>query len=122
MKVCPNSAKLNLQVAKLRLNEGNATGARVHVDIAKKIDPNFCDIEFQDAVIMIMHENKLEEGIQLLSKNLRCVYTNTEALNALQVIYIYIYYICIMYIIYIYIYIVICFLCIYYKIYYIIYI
>eukprot|EP01041_Mallomonas_annulata_P010329 gene10329-21554_t len=74
-KVCPRSAKLNLQIAKIRLNEGNATAARRHVNNAAKIDPDFCDVGYQDAILKVIHEGDVEGGLEVAANNLRCIYT-----------------------------------------------
>ena len=44
--VCHTSAKLHIQVAKLRLHEYNITRAEYHIKTAKAIDPSFCDIGY----------------------------------------------------------------------------
>eukprot|EP00607_Mallomonas_marina_P010065 CAMPEP_0182417372 /NCGR_PEP_ID=MMETSP1167-20130531/1833_1 /TAXON_ID=2988 /ORGANISM="Mallomonas Sp, Strain CCMP3275" /LENGTH=524 /DNA_ID=CAMNT_0024590889 /DNA_START=499 /DNA_END=2073 /DNA_ORIENTATION=- len=84
MNVCPNSAKLHLQVAKLKLNEANPKEARKLIEEAKVIDPEFCDIEYQEAILKIMYENDLEGGLKIAAKNLRCIYTNMQSLELLQ--------------------------------------
>ena len=38
------------QVAKIRMNEHNFSGAEFHIDQAKIIDPDFCDIDMQYAL------------------------------------------------------------------------
>jgi hypothetical protein len=47
LQVCPGSAKLHKQVAQLRQMQGNFTGMKAELDIAKSIDPEFCDLSFQ---------------------------------------------------------------------------
>ena len=41
---------VHFQIAKLRMNNLNLTGARWHVDHAREIDPDFCDVDFQYAM------------------------------------------------------------------------
>lgn len=87
MNVCPRSAKLHLQVAKIRLNENNPKLARKLVNKALEIDPDFCDIGYQDAILKIVYENDLEGGLKAAAKNLRCIYTNMQSLELLQKIW-----------------------------------
>jgi hypothetical protein len=47
LQVCPESAKLHKQVAQLRQMQGNFTGMKAELDVAKAIDPDFCDLSFQ---------------------------------------------------------------------------
>ena len=47
LDVCPNSAKLNLQVTKLYLNRGDYEDAARHIAATKRIDPEFCDVWYQ---------------------------------------------------------------------------
>ena len=51
-KVCPTSAKLNLQISKLHFNEGNITGSRYYVNKAYEIDPEFCDIGYEEVRLL----------------------------------------------------------------------
>ena len=53
IEVCPNSAKLQHHVGQLALNAGNLTTARAHLARARAIDPEFCDIDVQDALVHI---------------------------------------------------------------------
>lgn len=53
LDVCPNSAKLNLQVTKIYVNRGDYADAERHITAAKTIDPEFCDIWFQVSSIII---------------------------------------------------------------------
>jgi hypothetical protein len=41
---------------------GNLKGARVHVDIAKEIDPDFCDVGYQEAILQVGDERQ-EQGL-----------------------------------------------------------
>lgn len=65
LEVCPRSAKLQLQVngsdreyflvnlnevAKLEVNSGNYAQAERHISAAKEIDPDFCDVGYQEAL------------------------------------------------------------------------
>jgi hypothetical protein len=37
---------------------GKLKEARVHVDIAKEIDPDFCDIGYQEAILQVNDERQ----------------------------------------------------------------
>jgi hypothetical protein len=37
---------------------GKLQEARVHVDIAKEIDPDFCDIGYQEAILQVNDEGQ----------------------------------------------------------------
>lgn len=63
LEVCPRSAKLNLQVAKLRVNEGNFEAAMKHIWATKDIDPDFCDVGYQEALVQLGHFHSVEGAI-----------------------------------------------------------
>lgn len=106
-KVCPNSSKINLQVAKIYINHKNFYKAMKMVEKAKSIDPEFCDIEYTEALILLSqateeaasvstsshssssnlfsdYEEKLEKAMHLCLKNLQCVFTNKLSYKLLQ--------------------------------------
>jgi len=83
LRVCPRSAKANLQVAKLRINEGKFSEAKRHVDAAKSIDPDFCDVGYQEALIAIKLDSDLGKAIDLTAKNLNCVFTSMNSMELL---------------------------------------
>jgi hypothetical protein len=58
LKVCPHSAKINLQVAKIYINETNYHKAMKLVNHAKEIDPTFCDVEYTEALILLSQANE----------------------------------------------------------------
>eukprot|EP00981_Chlorochromonas_danica_P015886 scaffold14720_cov172-Ochromonas_danica.AAC.11 len=108
IEVCPNSAKAHLQVSKLYSGQQKLAKAWEHLEISKRIDPEFCDTEFQEAYLYVMEANQyqtelmkekqavlgeeaIEEHRQLLNqaaevalKNLPCIYTNRQSLELLQ--------------------------------------
>jgi hypothetical protein len=53
LKVCPQSAKMNLQVSKVWSQRGYLKRAKLHLDRAKSIDPDFCDTGYQDAILTL---------------------------------------------------------------------
>lgn len=84
---CPNSAKLQLQVAKLHLNAGQHDKARVHIARAKEIDPNFCDIGYQEALLALVGDGDSVRAMELAADNLQCIYSSKGALELLQKIW-----------------------------------
>ena len=84
-RVCPDSAKLNLQISKLYVNEGNLKLSRKHLERAKRIDPDFCDVGYEEALILLM-EGNTEAATKVALQNLGCIYTSRgsfEILNTL---------------------------------------
>lgn len=45
---------MHLQVAKLEVNSGNYKQAQIHIAAAKEIDPDFCDVGYQEALYVAM--------------------------------------------------------------------
>jgi len=84
LKVCPNSAKLQLQVAKLHMNDGEHVQARERVDRAFEIDPTFCDIGYQEALLKLFHERDIHGAMEAAADNLECVFTNTKSWELLN--------------------------------------
>jgi tetratricopeptide (TPR) repeat protein len=85
--VCPDSAKLNLQIAKLYLNDQNFTAAQFHIDRALSIDPTFCDISHQRALLALVAHADFEEAIVHLLDSLKCVYTLASSWKLLSQIW-----------------------------------
>lgn len=86
-QICPQSAKLNLQIAKIYLNEHNYTAAESHIQHALSIDPNFCDISHQQALLSILYHQDIDTAIQHLLKSLSCVYTLSSSWKILSQIW-----------------------------------
>jgi tetratricopeptide (TPR) repeat protein len=84
LKVCSNSAKLQLQVAKLHMNDGEHVQARERVDRALEIDPDFCDIGYQEALLKLFHERDIHGAMEAAADNLECVFTNTKSWELLN--------------------------------------
>ena len=82
--VCPRSAKLNLQLGKLYLNNGNYSIADNYVQMAKQIDPEFCDVGYQEALLKIFYENNIEDSIELAANNLNCIFTSRQSVELLN--------------------------------------
>jgi tetratricopeptide (TPR) repeat protein len=81
LKVCPRSAKLNLQVAKIYVNRGDyATGERF-VNKAEEIDPEFCDVGYQKALITLFHYEDVEQAMSIAIDNLACPFSNVGSLE-----------------------------------------
>jgi hypothetical protein len=92
LRTCPNSAKHNLQVAKIYVNSAESSTnpravlakARYHVDRAKDIDPRFCDTGYQEAMLQILYHQNATAAIEALVDNLDCVYTARNSLVLLE--------------------------------------
>ena len=108
LDVCPNSAKLNLQVTKLYLNRGDFEDAARHIAATKSIDPEFCDVWYQvilhltlikvilfiilncdicnlqEALMNVLYYNNMDEAVSKLSDSLSCVFTSSGAFTLLQ--------------------------------------
>lgn len=90
LAVCPQSAKMNLQVSKVWSQRGNFKKARKHLEIAQKIDPDFCDTGYQDVVITMSvaategGRNYLDIAAEKAVKNLHCIYTNSATITLLS--------------------------------------
>lgn len=80
LNVCSRSAKLQLQVTKLKLNEGKFEEAARHVALAKEIDPEFCDVWYQEALLNIAYYHDMDAAIEKLADSLQCIFTNTGVL------------------------------------------
>lgn len=90
LKVCPHSAKLNLQVSKVWSQKGDLKRARKHLQRAMEIDPDFCDTGYQDVVLTAAGEGKgatLDLAAEKAIKNLHCIYTNTATFSLLSQIW-----------------------------------
>ena len=83
LKVCPRSAKNNLQVAKLFVNQGEYTAAMPYVTAAKTIDPEFCDVGYQEALIKVMHHHDIQGGMEAAAGNLGCAFTANASIDLL---------------------------------------
>jgi hypothetical protein len=105
LRTCPNSAKLNLQVAKIHVNSVDVEimqapageserekalcqqylmTARYHVDRAKTIDPTFCDAGYQEALLQVLYHQNNTMAMEVLVENLSCVYTAHQSLALLE--------------------------------------
>jgi len=78
LKVCPESAKSHLEISKifsgLYPEKLNLTLARSHLEKAELIDPTFCDVNQQVALILFQ-ENKYLEFEDRLTKAVLCEFT-----------------------------------------------
>lgn len=87
LSVCPNSAKLNLQVARIHLRHQQHQKAKQHLNKAKLIDPDFCDLHYFEAVVMISMNEDVDTAIDLLVRSLHCIYTSQSAIMLLYQIW-----------------------------------
>lgn len=83
LKVCPTSAKVQLQVGRMYLNEGKYDKASSHIAAAKKIDPDFCDIGYQEALLLLFKDNNVVGAMEAAANNLGCVFTNKQSFELL---------------------------------------
>lgn len=79
LAVCPESAKVHLQVGKIYINTGDFEKAIHHIHMAKHIDSDFCDVGYQEAIIQLLHYKDMDGAIKLAAENLNCVYTNMHS-------------------------------------------
>jgi len=86
-KTCPRSAKLQLQMAKLRLNNAEYAAAEKYIDRAEKIDPDFCDVGYQKALLQLMYKHDVQGAMKTAAGNLQCVYTNMQSWELLNKIW-----------------------------------
>lgn len=84
---CPNSAKLNSQIAKIYLGRGNLSLAREYLDRASAIHPDWCDLDYIYGMLALS-EGDYEEVVDRYIKSLPCIYTNKAAHRALEQIFI----------------------------------
>lgn len=84
---CSRSAKLNLQLAKLHLNNQNYTEATKFVERAKLIDPDFCDVGYQEALLQLLYHQNVEKAVEISTKNLQCIYTSKYSLELIMKIW-----------------------------------
>jgi hypothetical protein len=79
LKICPRSAKLHLQLAKAAYNRGDFTVARHHTELSLEIDPQFCDVGYQVALLRATLDNDIIGSLEAAADNLHCVFTNTNS-------------------------------------------
>lgn len=84
IQICPNSAKLQLQVAKLWLNKGHFQVAKGHLERSRAIDPDFCDVGYQYALLEVFHNNNINRAIEIASDNLNCIFTAKQSLELIH--------------------------------------
>lgn len=84
LKVCPSSAKLQLQVAKLYMNKGDYAMAATHLARSRDIDPGFCDTGYQLALLRLFHERDVKGAMEAAADNLSCVFTNMHSWELLS--------------------------------------
>lgn len=88
LQSCPNSAKSHLEMAKVRqfglyAAKVDYNEAYMHAKLAQKIDPNFCDVDFQLAQLHLKR-NEIEDFEKKVTKAVVCKFTSTGALKLFQ--------------------------------------
>lgn len=86
LRVCPRSAKLQMQTGVRLLGEGNVSGALSRFDAARSIDAAFCDLDFQEAKARLATGN-VRAAVPLLNASLTCAFTVNSALPMLMELY-----------------------------------
>merc|ERR1719491_551761 len=102
LKVCPRSAKVHGQFAQIMLNHatqhdptayGSAEErakaeqeAQLHFELAREIDPEFCDLDFNFAMLAFLRSD-YGTASALFRKSLPCPYTNQRAFVNLQLLW-----------------------------------
>lgn len=87
LKSCPNSAKSNLQNARIYMGNGDMARTRYHINRAKEIDPDFCDIGYQEALLNIMTDPDPMKGLVVAANNLHCVFTNMQSMELINKVF-----------------------------------
>jgi hypothetical protein len=84
LRTCPRFAKAHMEMSKIYSSlypeKFDLRQARRHLDMAKKIDPNFCDVHQQYAIIAVK-EGLWREVEQELFLSLQCPYTMGGAVS-----------------------------------------
>eukprot|EP00511_Aplanochytrium_stocchinoi_P005860 CAMPEP_0204839706 /NCGR_PEP_ID=MMETSP1346-20131115/35191_1 /ASSEMBLY_ACC=CAM_ASM_000771 /TAXON_ID=215587 /ORGANISM="Aplanochytrium stocchinoi, Strain GSBS06" /LENGTH=386 /DNA_ID=CAMNT_0051976623 /DNA_START=352 /DNA_END=1512 /DNA_ORIENTATION=- len=91
LKSCPQSAKSNTQYHQLLLREGNITGAKLHLEKARSIHPDWCDLDLyfgSMALVEKLTRDNLQEAVDCFIKSLTCLHTANSAMDKLQTIFI----------------------------------
>mmetsp|Transcript_46174 Transcript_46174/g.106573 ORF Transcript_46174/g.106573 Transcript_46174/m.106573 type:complete len:228 (+) Transcript_46174:1757-2440(+) len=86
LAVCGRSAKLQLQTGKRLLGSGDTTGALVRFALAREIDPDFCDLDFEEAKVRLML-GQAKAALPLLHNSLQCPFTVNGAAPMLMEVY-----------------------------------
>jgi hypothetical protein len=58
--------------------------ARYHVDKAKEIDPDFCDLGYQEALLQVLLHRDQVAAVEALVDNLSCKFTSRNSLSMLE--------------------------------------
>lgn len=88
LRNCPNSAKSHLEMAKVRQfglysAKVDYNEAFMHAKLAQKIDPHFCDVDFQLAQLHLKR-NEIDDFEKKVTKAVVCKFTSTGALELFQ--------------------------------------
>ena len=71
--VCPNSATIQAEYGTVLFNKGNYTGERFLLDIAKTDDPDYCEIDYKFALLVIVNSQNETRAIELAARNLKVI-------------------------------------------------
>jgi len=82
LKTCPRSAKSNLEISKvysgLYPEALDLKKAIYHLKTAEEIDPNYCDVQFIFAQVLIQNGN-LQDAEDRITKGVLCPFTRMQA-------------------------------------------
>lgn len=82
LKTCPRSAKSNLEISKvysgLYPEALDLKKALHHIKIAEEIDPNYCDVDFNFAQLLLKNGN-IQEAEDKITKAVLCPFTMIQA-------------------------------------------
>ena len=82
LKTCPRSAKSNLEISKIYSGiypeALDLKKALYHLQIAEEIDPNYCDVNFSFAQVLIQSGN-LQDAEDRITKSVLCPFSVWQA-------------------------------------------
>eukprot|EP01132_Coremiostelium_polycephalum_P008048 gene8048-9899_t len=87
LDVCPNSAKLHFQGGLMYKRNQDWNQSRIHFKTAKKIYPDYCEVDFNIGISNINKDGDYNEAISYLNQSLDCRYTSTQGSAALTEIF-----------------------------------
>ncbi|KAK9831331.1 hypothetical protein WJX81_003095 [Elliptochloris bilobata] len=88
-KVCPDSAKVRLNMGILERRYGRWAESLRHFERARMIEPGFCEPVYWHGLTLVNHGTQAEvlRGVQELQEALDCKWVAREAAEALQAVY-----------------------------------
>lgn len=87
LEVCPDSGKVNFNMAILRINQHNATAAEYFLKRTLSIVPEHCEVDFQYGILYWSEYKDYTKALTHFKKSLKCKYTMVKAATILRDIY-----------------------------------